>query len=44
MGGRGGPGGRDDHGRQEWITQHCSTVDPSAYGGGSEQALMECHA
>jgi hypothetical protein len=40
----GGPGGRDDNGRQEWITQHCSTVDPSAYGGGSEQTLMECHA
>jgi 4-amino-4-deoxy-L-arabinose transferase-like glycosyltransferase len=43
MGG-GGPGGRGDNGRQEWITQHCSTVDPSAYGGGSAQTLMECHA
>ena len=42
--GRGGPGGRDDHGRQEWIEQHCSTVDPRAYGGGSAQTLMECHA
>lgn len=42
--GRGGPGGRDDHGRQEWIGQHCSTVDPNAYGGGSTQTLMECHA
>jgi 4-amino-4-deoxy-L-arabinose transferase-like glycosyltransferase len=40
----GGPGGRDDNGRQEWISQHCSTVDPSAYGGGSTQTLLECHA
>ena len=39
----GGPGGRDDNGRQEWISQHCSAVDPSAYGGGSEQ-LLECRA
>ncbi|MFI6097025.1 ArnT family glycosyltransferase [Lentzea sp. NPDC051213] len=39
----GGPGGgRDDNGRQAWIGQHCSTVDPSAYGGGSTQALLEC--
>ncbi|MDT7789917.1 MAG: hypothetical protein QOF58_8336 [Pseudonocardiales bacterium] len=44
-GDRGGPGGgRDSNGRQEWIQQHCSTVDPSAYGGGSTQTLMECHA
>ncbi|WP_246292376.1 hypothetical protein [Lentzea indica] len=43
MGG-GGPGGRDSSGRQEWIKEHCSTVDPSAYGGGSTQMLMECHA
>ncbi|GGU51142.1 ArnT family glycosyltransferase [Lentzea flava] len=41
---RGGPrGGRGDHGRQEWIQQHCSTVDPSAYGGSTE-TLLECHA
>ncbi|HEX8866385.1 MAG TPA: glycosyltransferase family 39 protein [Lentzea sp.] len=39
----GGPGGRSDNGRQEWIGQHCTTVDPSAYGGGT-QTLMECHA
>ena len=43
MGG-GGPGGRGDNGRQAWIERHCSTVDPSAYGGGSTQTLMECHA
>ncbi|MET9625834.1 glycosyltransferase family 39 protein [Lentzea sp. NPDC006480] len=43
-GDRGGPGGgRDSNGRQEWIKQHCSTVDPSAYGGGT-QSLLECHA
>ncbi|WP_159460432.1 hypothetical protein [Lentzea albidocapillata] len=42
MGGR-GPGGRGDNGRQEWIAVHCSTVDPSAYGGGSAQ-LLECRA
>ncbi|SDJ90690.1 4-amino-4-deoxy-L-arabinose transferase [Lentzea albidocapillata subsp. violacea] len=42
MGGR-GPGGRGDNGRQEWIAAHCSTVDPSAYGGGSAQ-LLECRA
>lgn len=43
-GDRGGPrGGRDDKGRQEWIQQHCSTVDPSAYGGSAE-TLLECHA
>jgi hypothetical protein len=41
---RGPGGGRGDHGREEWIKQHCSTVDPSAYGGGSEQSLLECHA
>ncbi|GHH46546.1 ArnT family glycosyltransferase [Lentzea cavernae] len=40
----GGPGGRDDNGRQEWISQHCSPVDPSAYGGGAEQELLECRA
>ncbi|RAS60598.1 4-amino-4-deoxy-L-arabinose transferase-like glycosyltransferase [Lentzea atacamensis] len=42
---RGGPrgGGRDDKGRQEWIQQHCSKVDPSAYGGSAE-TLLECHA
>ncbi|USX51210.1 glycosyltransferase family 39 protein [Lentzea sp. HUAS12] len=39
----GGPGGRDDHGRQAWISQHCSAVDPNLYGGGSEQ-LLECRA
>ncbi|KJK45605.1 membrane protein [Lentzea aerocolonigenes] len=39
-GDRGGPGGgRDSNGRQEWIRQHCSTVDETAYAG-----LMECHA
>ncbi|WP_330272808.1 glycosyltransferase family 39 protein [Lentzea sp. NBC_00516] len=43
MGGR-GPGGRGDNGRQEWITAHCSTVDPSAYGGGSGLELLECRA
>ncbi|MEU3647771.1 glycosyltransferase family 39 protein [Lentzea sp. NPDC034063] len=43
MGGR-GPGGRGDNGRQEWITAHCSTVDPSAYGGGSGMELLECRA
>ena len=42
-GDRGPGGGRNDHGRQAWIQQHCSTVDPSAYGGGT-QTLMECHA
>jgi 4-amino-4-deoxy-L-arabinose transferase-like glycosyltransferase len=42
---RGGPrGGRDAEGREEWIQQHCSAVDPSAYGGGSTETLMECHA
>lgn len=40
----GGPGGRDDNGRQEWISAHCSTVDPSAYGGGTAQTLLECRA
>ncbi|MFS8096202.1 glycosyltransferase family 39 protein [Lentzea alba] len=40
----GGPGGRTDHGRQEWIQQHCTAVDPSAYGGGTAQTLLECHA
>ncbi|MFD5825435.1 ArnT family glycosyltransferase [Lentzea sp. NPDC060358] len=40
----GGPGGRGDHGRQEWISGHCSAVDPSAYGGGSAQSLLECRA
>ncbi len=40
----GGPGGRGDNGRQEWLEQHCSAVDPSAYGGGSEQSLLECRA
>ncbi|HEX7307280.1 MAG TPA: hypothetical protein VF330_30535, partial [Lentzea sp.] len=39
----GGPGGRSDHGRQEWISQHCTAVDPSAYGG-SAQSLLECRA
>ncbi len=43
-GDRGGPGGRGDNGRSEWIKQHCSTVDPNAYGGGSTQTLLECHA
>ncbi|WP_439661388.1 glycosyltransferase family 39 protein [Lentzea sp. HUAS TT2] len=38
-----GPGGRGDNGRQEWITAHCSAVDPTAYGGGSAQ-LLECRA
>jgi 4-amino-4-deoxy-L-arabinose transferase-like glycosyltransferase len=42
-GDRGPGGGRNDHGRQAWIQEHCSTVDPSAYGGGT-QTLMECHA
>jgi len=41
---RGGPGGRGDNGRSEWIKQHCSTVDPNAYGGGSAQTLLECRA
>ncbi|KOV84022.1 glycosyltransferase family 39 protein [Nocardia sp. NRRL S-836] len=40
MGGRGGT----DNGRQEWIGQHCSTVDPSLYGGSSAQTLLECKA
>jgi hypothetical protein len=43
MGAR-GPGGRGDNGRQEWIDAHCSTVDPSAYGGGSGQVLLDCRA
>ncbi|MEU7479162.1 glycosyltransferase family 39 protein [Lentzea sp. NPDC042327] len=38
-----GPGGTDN-GRQEWITQHCSAVDPSLYGGSSAQTLLECKA
>ncbi|MGW6446568.1 ArnT family glycosyltransferase [Lentzea sp. NPDC055074] len=43
MGAR-GPDGRGDNGRQEWIGAHCSAVDPSAYGGGSGQELLECRA
>lgn len=55
---RGGfPGGMDDSAvreRHQWIEQHCTKVDPRAYGGStasSEQAgpmgmqsLYECHA
>ncbi|ANZ38079.1 hypothetical protein BBK82_20450 [Lentzea guizhouensis] len=38
-----GPGGTDN-GRQEWITQHCTAVDPALYDGSSTQTLLECKA
>ncbi|GAB3150462.1 glycosyltransferase family 39 protein [Amycolatopsis stemonae] len=55
-GGRGGgmPGMNGGAGqrRQQWIAQHCTEVDPAAYGGQAqqqggpmgEQTLYECHA
>lgn len=39
----GSPGDRS--GRQQWIKQHCSSVDPKVYGGGgSAHTLYECRA
>ncbi|QKV73843.1 glycosyltransferase family 39 protein [Amycolatopsis sp. Hca4] len=49
MPGMSGGAGRQ---RQQWITQHCTAVDPAAYGGQAAQqagpmgaqTLYECHA
>ncbi|MFD2473344.1 ArnT family glycosyltransferase [Amycolatopsis silviterrae] len=49
-----GMGGGAEEKRQEWIKQHCTVVDPAAYGGktaaaepgpmGGAQTLYQCHA
>ncbi|WP_410614378.1 ArnT family glycosyltransferase [Amycolatopsis sp. lyj-109] len=48
--GAGGPGGMFGgaggaaSARSQWIEQHCTKIDPAAYGGTDSSTLNECHA